>query len=131
MKKEIYFLGFRFSLIHFLLLCLGWTFFLGFIWPFIIGSYFFVSVFVCAFSLLFAGIVNSKLLIGLLILFHINKSIVAFYQNFMLVLSGFLGTWIFSWFVKMSTFVFVDHLIINTFTVFMYYRLLVSMEKDE
>jgi hypothetical protein len=130
MEKEVRFFGFSFSLLHFGLLCFGWTFFLCFIWPLFVGSYFFVSVFVCAFSVVFAGIVTSRLVLGLIVLLLINRKIVLFYQNFMLLLSGFLGTWVFSWFVKMGTFIFLDHLIINTFTVFMYYRILMATSGD-
>jgi hypothetical protein len=126
MKEEIYFLGFKFTFLQFLLLFLGWSFFLCFIWPVIIGSYFFVSVFVCAFSVVFASLVNNKLILGLLVLFLINKKIVIYYQNFMLFLSAFLGTWVFSWFVPMSRFVFLDHLLINTFSVFLYYTFAVK-----
>jgi len=125
-ESEIYFFGYGFRKIRFLLLCVCWTLFICFIWPLIIGSYFFVTVIVCGLSLVFAGIVNSRLLIGLFVLLLISRKIVVFYQNFMLVLSAFLGTLAFSWFVKMSTFVFLDQLVINMITVFMYYKLLIA-----
>ncbi len=128
--KEVWFLGFRFTLLQFLGICLGWTFFIAFIWPMIIGSYWFVSVFVCFAALLFAGIVNSKLLLGLVALFFVSKRALLIYQYFMLVASALLATWVFSWFVRLNTFKFIDHLIINAFTVYMYYRALVSMDTE-
>lgn len=130
MNKEVYFFGFKFRLIYFLLLGFGWTFFLIFVWPVIIGCHFFIPVVVPILSLTFAGIVNSKIIFGLLVLFHINKKIVVVYQNIMLVLGSLLCTWIYSWFVKMDIFVFLDHLIINTFTVFLYYTLVKAVESQ-
>ncbi len=80
MNKEIWFLTYRFIFLQFLGLCLGWSFFLCFIWPVTIRSYFFVSVAVCLGALLLTGLVNNKLFIGLLILFHVSKRAVIHYQ---------------------------------------------------
>jgi hypothetical protein len=132
MNEEIYFLGIKFNFIQFLLLLIGWTFFLCFIWPIMIGSYFFVSVFVCVFSLVFAIAVNNKLALLLLVLFQINKNIVIFYQKAMLFISAYLGTCVFSWFMPpMSIYVFLEHLFMNTLTVYLYYSCMVLTQKED
>jgi hypothetical protein len=132
MNEEIYFLGIKFNFIQFLLLLIGWTFFLCFIWPIMIGSYFFVSVFVCVFSLVFAIAVNNKLALLLLVLFQINKNIVIFYQKAMLFISAYLGTCVFSWFMpSMSIYVFLEHLFINTLTIFLYYTMAIKGTKND
>src|SRR5688572_4901970 len=99
MNEEVYFLRFRFTFLQFLLLFFGWNFFICFIWPLMIGSYFGVTIFVCAFSLIFSIAVNNRLALLLLVLFQINKNIVIFYQKAMLYISAYLGTCVFSWFV--------------------------------
>ena len=126
MNKEIWFLTYRFTFLQFLCLCLGWSFFLCFIWPLIIGSYFFVSFAVCLGALLLTGLVNNRLFIGLLVLFHFSKRAVIYYQNVMLVLCTLLCTWIFSWFVRMEGYIFADHFMVNAFSVFLYYKLVMS-----
>jgi hypothetical protein len=131
MKEEIYFLGFKFSFIQFLAFFLGWTFFLCFIWPLTIGSHFFVSVFVCVFSVAFAAFINIKIIILLLVLFHVNKKIVLYFQYFMLFFCSFLGTLIFSFFENFGIYVFLCHLSINTFTVYLYYRLVILTQKED
>lgn len=132
MEEEIYFLGFKFTFLQFLLLFFGWNFFIGFIWPLMIGSYFGVTIFVCAFSLVFAIAVNNKLTLLLLLLFQINKSIVIFYQKAMLYISAYLGTCVFSWFVPpMSIYVFLEHLFINTLTVFLYYTFAIRTTNND
>lgn len=132
MKEEIYFLGFKFTSLQFLLLFLGWNFFICFIWPVMIDSYFAVTNFVCAFSLVFAIAVNNKLALLLLLLFHINKNIVIFYQKGMLYISAYLGTCVFSWFMPyMSIYVFLEHLFINTLTIFLYYTMAIRETNDE
>lgn len=98
----------------------------------LIDSYFFVSIFVCAFSLVFAIAVNNKLVLLLLVLFQINKKIVVFYQKAMLYISAYLGTCVFSWFMPpMSIYVFLEHLFINTLTVFLYYEVAIRVAKDD
>ncbi|MFH6987079.1 hypothetical protein ACHRVW_04980 [Flavobacterium collinsii] len=123
-QEIIYFLRFRFTFLQFLALFFGWNFFICFIWPVMIDSYFGVTIFVCAFSLVFAIAVNNSLALLLLVLFHINKSIVIFYQRVMLFISAYLGTCVFSWFMPpMSIYVFLEHLFINTLTIFLYYTM--------
>ncbi|MES2484586.1 MAG: hypothetical protein V4581_01365 [Bacteroidota bacterium] len=48
----------------------------------------------------------------------------------MLVLCTLLCTWIFSWFVPMDGFIFADHFVVNTFSVFLYYKLVMSGNTD-
>lgn len=121
-EEIIYFLRFKFTFLQFLLLFFSWNFFICFIWPLMIDSYFGVTIFVCAFSLVFAMAVNNRFVLFLFVLFHINKNIVIFYQKAMLYLSAYLGTCVFSWFMPpMSIYVFLEHLFINTLTVFLYF----------
>jgi len=132
MKEEIHFLRFRFTFLQFLLLFLGWNFFICFIWPVMIGSYFGVTIFVCAFSLIFAIVINNKLALLLLVLFQINKNIVIFYQKAMLYISAYFGTCVFSWFVPpMSIYVFLEHLFINTLTIFLYYTMAIRGSNND
>jgi hypothetical protein len=60
-KEIIYFLRFRFTFLQFWALFFGWNFFICFVWPVLIDSYFGVTIFVCAFSLVFAIAVNNTL----------------------------------------------------------------------
>lgn len=132
MNEEIYFLRFRFTFLQFLLLFFGWNFFICFIWPLMIGSYFGVTIFVCAFSLVFSIAVNNRLALLLLVLFQINKNIVIFYQKAMLYISAYLGTCVFSWFVPpMSIYVFLEHLFINTLTIFLYYTMAIRGSNND
>lgn len=130
MNREVVFFGFRFSFLKYVAICVGWTFFIAFIWPMIIGSYWFVSVFVCFGALLVTAIVTNRLLLGLLLLFFVSKKAVVAYQYIMLFLSTLAATWFFSLFVRMNDFKFIDHLIVNLFTVYMYYRALIESDKD-
>ena len=131
MKEEIYFLGFRFNFIQFFIFLLGWTFFLCFIWPITIGSYFGISVFVCIFSVAIATYINSKMILLLIVLFQINKKIVIYFQYFILVLCSFLGTLVFSFFEYFGIYVFFCHLFINTFTVYLYYKFMILAQKND
>lgn len=132
MNEEIYFLRFRFTFSQFLLLFLGWNFFICFIWPVMIGSYFGVTIFVCAFSLIFAIAINNKLALLLLVLFQINKNIVIFYQKAMLCISAYFGTCVFSWFVApMSIYIFLEHLFINILTIFLYYTMMIRGSNND
>ncbi len=131
MEEEICFFRFRFTFLQFLFLFFAWNFFIGFIWPLTIGSYFLVTIFVCAFSLFFAIAVNNKLALLLLLLFHVNKKIVIYYQKAMLFISAYLGTCVFSWFMpSMSIYVFLEHLFINTLTIFLYYRMILLTQHE-
>ncbi|OMQ09742.1 hypothetical protein BXU01_15260 [[Flexibacter] sp. ATCC 35103] len=132
MEENIYFLRFKFTFLQFLALFFGWNFFICFIWPLMIESYFGVTIFVCAFSLLFAMALNNKLILWLFLLFHINKKIVIIYQKTMLYLSAYFGTCVFSWFMPpMSIYVFLEHLFINTLTVFLYFTFVMKATNRE
>jgi hypothetical protein len=132
MEENIYFLRFKFTFLQFLALFFGWNFFICFIWPLMIESYFGVTIFVCAFSLVFAMALNNKLILWLLLLFHINKKIVIIYQKTMLYLSAYFGTCVFSWFMPpMSIYVFLEHLFINTLTVFLYFTFIMKATNRE
>ncbi|WP_173972575.1 hypothetical protein [Flavobacterium bizetiae] len=97
-----------------------------------IESYFGVTIFVCAFSLVFAMALNNKLILWLFLLFHINKKIVIIYQKTMLYLSAYFGTCVFSWFMPpMSIYVFLEHLFINTLTVFLYFTFVMKATNRE
>ncbi|KQO33358.1 hypothetical protein ASF10_18530 [Flavobacterium sp. Leaf82] len=132
MEENIYFLRFKFTFLQFLALFFGWNFFICFIWPLMIESYFGVTIFVCAFSLVFAMALNNKLILWLFLLFHINKKIVIFYQKTMLYLSAYFGTCVFSWFMPpMSIYVFLEHLFINALTVFLYFTFVMKATNRE
>lgn len=132
MEENIYFLRFKFTFLQFLALFFGWNFFICFIWPLMIGSYFGVTIFVCAFSLVFVMALNNKLILWLFLLFHINKKIVIIYQKAMLYLSAYFGTCVFSWFMPpMSIYVFLEHLFINTLTVFLYFTFVMKATNRE
>jgi hypothetical protein len=131
MKEEICFLGFRFNSIQFFIFLLGWTFFLCFIWPLTIGSYFGISVFVCVFSVAIVAYINSKMILLLFVLFQINKKIVIYFQYFVLVLCSFLGTLVFSFFEHFGIYIFLCHLFINTFTVYLYYKFIILAQKND
>lgn len=132
MEENIYFLRFKFTFLQFLALFFGWNFFICFIWPLMIESYFGVTIFVCAFSLVFAMALNNKLILWLFLLFHINKKIVIIYQKTMLYLSAYFGTCVFSWFMPpMSIYVFLEHLFINTLTVFLYFTFVMKATNRE
>ncbi|PXY43960.1 hypothetical protein [Flavobacterium hydrophilum] len=127
MGEDIYFLRFRFTFLQFLALFFGWNFFICFIWPMMIESYFGVTIFVCAFSLVFAIAVNNVLALLLLVVFQINKKIVIFYQKAMLFITSYFGTCVFSWFMPpMSIYVFLEHLFINALTLFLYYTFIMK-----
>ncbi|KOS06196.1 hypothetical protein AM493_09255 [Flavobacterium akiainvivens] len=130
MNREVTFFGYRFSLLQYLGICLVWTFFIAFIWPMIIGSYWFVSVFACAGAVLLTAVVTGKLILGLLALFLVNKKAVVVYQYVMLLLSTLLVTWVMGLFVDMADFKFIDHLMVNAVTVYLYYRLVLETELD-
>ena len=49
-----------------------------------------------------------------------------YYQNVMLLLCTLLCTRILSWFVRMDGFIFADHFAVNAFSVFLYYKLVMS-----
>lgn len=132
MEENIYFLRFKFTFLQFLALFFGWNFFICFIWPLMIESYFGVTIFVCVFSLVFAMALNNKLILWLFLLFHINKKIVIIYQKTMLYLSAYFGTCVFSWFMPpMSIYVFLEHLFINTLTVFLYFTFVMKATNRE
>ena len=132
MEENIYFLRFKFTFLQFLALFFGWNFFICFIWPLMIESYFGVTIFVCAFSLVFAMALNNKLILWLFLLFHINKKIVIIYQKTMLYLSAYFGTCVFSWFMPpMSIYVFLEHLFINTLTFFLYFTFVMKATNRE
>ncbi|CAA9202380.1 hypothetical protein FLA105534_04046 [Flavobacterium bizetiae] len=132
MEENIYFLRFKFTFLQFIALFFGWNFFICFIWPLMIESYFGVTIFVCAFSLVFAMALNNKLILWLFLLFHINKKIVIIYQKTMLYLSAYFGTCVFSWFMPpMSIYVFLEHLFINTLTVFLYFTFVMKATNRE
>lgn len=122
MQKDVSFFGMKFTQLQFILFFFGWMFFLAFIWPFIIGSYLGMSVFVCGFSVLFVGLLNRLFGLLLLVFYFINKSLIRYYQNSMMVLTSILATFIYSLFVPMNFYTYIAHLLVNTFTIFLIYE---------
>ena len=119
MQKDVSFFGMKFTQLQFILFFFGWMFFLAFIWPFIIGSYLGMSVLICGISILFVGLLNRLFGLPLLVFYFVNKSLIRYYQNFMMVLTSLLATWIYSFFVPMNFYTYMAHLLVNTFTVFL------------
>jgi hypothetical protein len=78
-----------------------------------------------------AAYINFKIIFLLLVLFQINKKIVVYFQYFMLLFCAFLGTLIFSFFEHFGIYIFLCHLFINTFTVYLYYRFIILTQKDD
>lgn len=119
MQKDVSFFGMKFTQLQFILFFLGWMFFLAFIWPFIIGSYLGMSVLICGLSILFVGLLNRLFGLLLLVFYFVNKSLIRYYQNFMMVLTSLVATWIYSFFVPMNFCTYMAHLLVNTFTIFL------------
>lgn len=124
MDKEITFLGFKFTALQFTLFFFGWMIFLGFIWPLIIGSYLFMSIFVCGFSVIFVDLFN-RLLVGI---FSVEESRVRVYQNFMLVVTAVFATLIYTIWIPMNFFIYTAHLAINVFSVFLMFPMFYKKE---
>ncbi len=122
MQKDVSFFGMKFTQLQFILFFFGWMFFLAFIWPFIIGSYLGMSVLVCGFSILFVGLLNRLFGLLLLLFYFLNHSLIRYYQNFMMVLTSILATWIYSFFVPMNFYTYMAHLLVNTFSIFLIYE---------
>ncbi len=123
MEKQISFFGFNFTNLQFTLFFFGWMIFLGFGWPLIIGSYLFMSIFVCGFSVIFAGLFNRLVALVILALAFINGSLVRFYQKFMLVVIAIFATLIYSIWIPMNFWIYMAHLAINIFSIFLMYRM--------
>ncbi len=123
MEKQITFFRFKFTDLQFIVFFFCWMFFLGFIWPLIIGSYFFMSIFVCGFSVIFAGLFNRLVALVILALAFINGSLVRFYQKFMLVVIAIFATLIYSIWIPMNFWIYMAHLTINIFSIFLMYRM--------
>ncbi|SNR50558.1 hypothetical protein SAMN04487979_108181 [Flavobacterium sp. ov086] len=123
MEKQVSFFGFKFTNLQFIIFFFCWMFFLGFVWPLIIGSYLFMSIFVCGFSVIFAGIFNRLVALVILALAFINGSLVRFYQKFMLVVIAIFATLIYNIWIPMNFWIYMAHLTINIFSIFLMYRM--------
>lgn len=127
MNKEISFFGFTFTILTFCLLALAWTISLFSIWPYFMEvSSGWVYIFYSVAALVFAAFVNRKILFLLMLIFYFSKTLIVWFQNFMLMLSGFLATLIYLFFVPMSFWKFTAHFLIITFSVYVYYTLLIK-----
>ncbi len=127
MNREITFFGFSFTVLTFLLLAFAWTISLLFVWPYFTYVSGLVYLFYTVVALIFASVVNRYLLLLILIIFCINKSLVVWFQNFMLAISGFLAASVFWLFVHLSFWEFVIRLLIIMFSVFVYYTLVIKV----
>lgn len=127
MNKEITFLGFTFTMLTFLLLALAWTICLFGVLPYFLHTNGWVYIFYTVGALILAGFVNRKLLLLLVVVFYLSKSVVVWFQNFMLVFSGFLATFIYRLFYYESFWMTITHFLIITFSVFVYYTLSIKV----
>lgn len=127
MNREITFFGFSFTVLTFLLLAFAWTINVIFVLPYFTSVSSLVYFFYTVAALIFAGVVNRYLLLLILIIFCINKSLVVWFQNFMLAFSGFLAALIYWMFVHFSFWEFVIRLLIIMFSVFVYYTLVIKV----
>lgn len=126
MNKEITFFGFTFTILTFCLMAFAWTILLFGVLPYFLHTNGWVYIFYTIGALILAGFVNRKLLLLLVIVFYLKKEIVTFFQNFMLVFSGFLATFIYRLFVYKSFWMTAAHFLIITFSVYIYYTLLIK-----
>lgn len=126
MEKQVSFLGFKFTNLQFILFFFGWMVFLGFGWPLIIGSPIFFSILVCGIVLIVVGIFNRLVGLLLLLLFVLNESLLRIYQNFMFVIGTIFITWLYSLLTPMNFYVYVAHLAINIFSVFLMHMMFVK-----
>ncbi|KUJ63626.1 hypothetical protein AR687_00115 [Flavobacteriaceae bacterium CRH] len=125
MDKEVTFLGFKFTALKFTLFFFGWMIFLGFVWPLIIGSYLFMSIFVCGFSVIFVDLFNR-----MLVLFSVDESRIRVYQNFMLVITAIVATLIYTIWIPMNFYIYTAHLAINIFSVFLMFPMFYKKENQ-
>lgn len=123
MEKQISFFGFKFTNLQFILFFFGWMAFLGFGWPLLIGSYLFMSIFVCGFSVIFVGLFNRLIALLILALSFISESLIRVYQNFMLVITAIFATLIYSIWIPMNFWIYMAHLAINIFSIFLMYTM--------
>lgn len=123
MNKEVSFFGVKFTNLQFIIFFFCWMFFLGFVWPLIIGSYLFMSIFVCGFSVIFAGLFNRLMGLLILALLFINESLIRIYQNFMLFVTAIFATLIYSIWIPMNFWIYMAHLAINVFSIFLMYTM--------
>ncbi len=127
MNREISFFGFSFTVLTFTLLALAWTICLFGILPYFLNTNGWVYFGYSIVALIFSGVVNRYLIFIILIAFCISKSIVVWFQNFMLIFSGFLTTFIYRLFVYKSFWMTITHFLIITFSVFVYYTLVIKV----
>lgn len=127
MNREVSFFGFTFTVLTFLLLAFAWTISLLFVWPYFTYVHALIYFFYTIVALIFAGVVNRYLIVVILIAFCINRNLVVWFQNFMLVLSGFLAAFIYYLFADMGFLKFIGHFLIMTFSVFVYYTLFIKV----
>lgn len=127
MNREITFFGYTFTILSFLLLAFAWTMSIIFICPYFTYISPLIYFFYMIIALIFAGVVNRYLIILILIVFCINKTLVVWFQNFMLVLSSFLAALIYSLFAHLGFLEFIVHFWIMTFSVFVYYTLFIKV----
>lgn len=127
MNREITFFGFTYTILTFLLLAFAWTISLLFVWPYFTYVHPLIYFFYTISALIFAGVVNRYLILLILLVFLVNKNVIIWFQNFMLVLSGFLAAFIYFLFADMGFWKFIGHFFIMTFSVFVYYTLFIKV----
>ncbi len=134
MKRYFIILGLKVDYWKYVLfLVLYFFIFQAFIFPFIMGSYFFVSCFISGISILVTGLLNNNLL-AMLIYFLIgrkNIKIVMYIQYVLLFIMNLIGTYFYSFWVKMSYFAFLDHLIINFLSSYFLYNINIVYTEEE
>lgn len=127
MNREVRFFGIHFTVLTFLLLVLAWTICLFGVLPYFLSTNGWVYIFYTVGALILAGFVNRKVLFLLVAIFFISKSVVVWFQNFMLVFSAFLATFIYRLFVYKSFSMTIVHFLIIMFSVFVYYTLIIKV----
>lgn len=127
MNREITFLGYSFTVLTFLLLAFAWTVGLFGVCPYFFNTNGWLYIFYTVGALVFAGVVNRYFIFLILIVFCLNKNIIVWFQNSMLVLSGFLVTFIYRLYVYKSFWMTITHFLIITFSIFIYYTLVIKV----
>ncbi|WP_333876385.1 hypothetical protein [Flavobacterium sp.] len=127
MNNVVFFFGCQFTVLRFSMLTLAWTLSILFLWPALLDTMVGVFIGYTVAALLFAGVVNRVLLLIILLVFMVHKKSVVYFQNTMLLTVGLLSTWVYSWFRAMDLWLFLDHFLIITFSVFLYHAFLVKV----
>ena len=103
------------------------------IFPILIGSYLFVSCFISGISLLVTGLLNNNLFTILLyyLIGRKNNKRVIYIQYVLMFIMNLIGTYIYSFWIKMSFFAFLDHLIINFLSSYFLYNINIVYEEED